>query len=1082
MELISEYINATHLVAHQIDSFNHFITNGIQSIVNRESTIDCSPITIKFGHVYVDTPKFIHSDRRIGLLYPNDARKKNITYDGVCYVNTTIVNSETNFTKQYNRIAIGRIPIMLHSNACNLNEQNGTVHEECSNDHGGYFIIKGKERVLIGQLRPVYNKVFVYQSKPEEKYTYFSEIRSMNDQGGSVLIQAKIDRRNNLWFSLPYIKILLPAGIVFRALGCCSCVDDLRKYIASDDEAIMENIAHQFNDKKSKEEALEFIASGVSFDKDSSNQTPLEYVQTILNNEIFYHVGGLSAEKSAIHLGYLLKQLISVATGNACVDDKSNLANKRIDTVSSLLSFLVQGLFKQFVKTIATQMKSKKNPDPLIIINSLNVITFGLNSCFMTGNWATQKSSSTYTRVGVSQVLSVQNYGARISHLRRIMLPNGTKGKNSKARQLHSSQFSYLCPYETPEGETVGLVGNLALTTETSIGIPSCEIFTIVKRFKSYRPFKSIRDTVLLLNGVVVGSADKALDFKREFEQYRCSDMIDSSVSFVWLRYSNEIHILSDHGRLLRPLFRVGDGNRLLYEKSTSWKSAIASSTIVFRDPFELEQAVVAIDESDLKRNRCEYMEICPAGTMMGIMASVIPFSNHSQSPRNAYQSSMGKQAIGIPCESFRYRYDTTLHVLDYAQTPLTRSEMVNVVKFNEMSHGAVPIVAIMTHCGFNQEDSIILNKASIDRGLFSLHTYKTIVELDRKRGNSDFENICAPKYTYRKREYNYSYINEQDGIVEMKPNLWLKQNDVVIGKTTNRMVKKELVNGTVVRELETKDASVVIKHGEEGYLDSVVDTMNNEGVRVIKIRIRINHRPEIGDKFASSTAQKGTCGMIYSQEDMPFDKDGIVPDLIMNPHAIPSRMTINMLIEMCLNLVGCKTGKMKDATSFAHSDIEGELDGYLKELGWTSYATQLYSGFTGERFQSKMFMAPAFYQCLKHMVDAKMHTRVAGPLDTLTHQPVAGRSRDGGLRFGEMERDALIAHGSSRMLKECLYDQSDKYQVSVCNNCGRIPHTASKCHVCDDKDTDIGLKVMPYATKLLYQELMGMGIKIAFT
>lgn len=501
---------------------------------------------------------------------------------------------------------------------------------------------------------------------------------------------------------------------------------------------------------------------------------------------------------------------------------------------------------------------------------------------------------------------------------------------------------------------------------------------------------------------------------------------------------------------------------------------------IVFRDVSELEQSVVAMESDDLLKFKCDYAEICPAGTMMGVMASVIPFANHSQSPRNAYQASMGKQAIGIPCESFQTRYDTTLNVMDYPQAPITRSEMVNILKFNEMCHGAVPIVAICTHCGYNQEDSVILNKASIERGLFSVHTYKTLIEEERKRGNSEFETICAPKYEYRKREYDYTHIDD-NGLVKRNYGQYLKQGDVVIGKTvTTKIAKTDGGGGQATKKGEsvTIDSSVVIKSGEEGYLDSVLDTTNNEGIRIIKIRIRIPRFPEIGDKFASSTAQKGTCGMIYSQEDMPFDKDGIVPDLIMNPHAIPSRMTINMLIEMCFNLFGCVKGKLMDGTTFAHSNVEAELEGYLKELGWTSYSSTLYSGFTGERLPSKIFMAPAYYQRLKHMVCEKIHTRKTGPIDAVTRQPVAGRSKTGGLRFGEMERDCMIAHGSSRILKELLYDQSDKYVVTICDRCGNIATRDDYCASCDTDD--VSSKIMPFATKLVYQELIAMGIKLS--
>jgi DNA-directed RNA polymerase beta subunit len=1060
MDFIRQHIQETRLVAHHINPFNELLAHGLQDIVNREPAIVGNNCKIKFGHVFVANPKFIHSDRGIRDLFPNQARKQNSTYDGKIYANVSIETVSSGIITNHLRVEIGKMPIMVHSSACNLTKFNAVENEECDNDPGGYFIIKGKERVLVGQLRPAYNRVYVYKQKPDDKFLYVSEIRSMNASGTSVLIQAVINSRNQCFFSLPYIKSFVPAGTVFKALNVPQ--HELLTLVRSNDAQFLSSLKTQYDEHETATDAIASIAKTLPDDQDA------DYVKSILTNELFYHIGILTSVKSAMHLAYILNRLVSVASGSIEPDDKYNLANKRLDTSANLVAFLFNGLFKQLTKSLSNQLSEKKNLDPIIAIKN-NTALHGIATCFMMSNWATQKSASAYSREGVSQILSVQNYGARISHLRRIMLPNGTKGKNSASRQLHASHFSFICPYETPEGDRVGLVSNLALTVDASTDVPSHEISNLIEQFTS---FCSTVDCawIILLNGKIIGSCSNAIAFKREFESYRKSAMIDNYVSLQILKYANEIHISSDEGRLLRPVLVVKENNTV--NLPTTFSKGVQDYSIVFRDVAELEQSVIAMDANDLKLNKCDYMEICPAGTMMSVMASVIPFANHSQSPRNAYQASMGKQAIGIPCASYNFRYDTTLHVIDYPQQPITRSEMVNVIKFNEMSHGAMPIVAIMTFCGFNQEDSIILNKASIDRGLFMATTYKTIVEEEKKRGNSEFESICFPKCSYRKHDVNYSYL-DANGIVVCDKSIYLKVGDAIIGKTANKTIKKD--DGT--RFLETRDASITIKSGEEGYVDSVIDVMNSEGVRVVKIRVRISRRPEIGDKFASSTAQKGTCGMIYRQEDLPFDKDGITPDLIINPHAIPSRMTINMLIEQCLNIVGCHTGKFQDATTFQHPDVENELEDKLKLCGFSDYRSQLYSGFTGEAFPCKTFMAPAFYQRLKHMVSDKIHARMAGPLDTLTHQPVAGRSRDGGLRFGNMEVDATLASGASSMVKEFMFDQSDKYTIHVCEICGQIPPTKDYCQTC--QDSAIVEKNTPYATKLFYQLLQGMGMKI---
>lgn len=1066
MELIKQYFSQTHFVDHHVDTFNHFISHGMQAIVDREPTlrvtaVDSDTVTtlIKFGQVYVDRPKFIHPNRSIQSLMPNEARQRNATYDGTIFATIKVINLETKQTTIHDQVPIGKMPIMVRSNVCNLTNNNSIDNKECSNDHGGYFIIKGKERVLVGQLRRQYNKVYV-EHDPSEKLPFTAELRSMNDQGASVLVQLKYNSSTHeLFFSLPYIKTLVPAGLVFKAVGLTE--DDMFRWV--DEPLVQKTLIDQFNQEATKQEALEVISS----DLNDETKT-VEFVEAILKKEILHHVGAVTHEKVGHQMSYMIRKLLATASGRRALDDKDNMANKRLDGTSSLLAFLFQGLFKQFAKTVVNQLKTKKVHEPINIIKNTNNITNGLLMGFVTGNWNTQKSA-TFTRIGVSQVLSMQNFGARISHLRRIMMPIGKKGKNPTIRQLHSSHFSFICPYETPEGETVGIVSNLALSVRVSCGVNKEETERVIERMVTFRPDVDGK-TLILHNGCILGSCDRGVAFFQEFCRFRASDMIDDSVSIVWLRDENEIHIQSDEGRLLRPLFALTRNQAPLID-GASWNDLVDQGVIVFRDVWELEQSVVAMTVEDLKKNRCDYLEICPAATMMAIMASVIPLSNHSQSPRNAYQASMGKQAIGFPSEAFQHRFDTTLHVLDTPQKPITRNEMVNVLHFNEMSHGVNPIVAIMTFTGFNQEDSVILNRSAIERGLFTATTYKTIIEEEKKRGNSDFESICLPKFQYRNRNHDYSFLNEQ-GLV-WKKNTWLKKGAVIIGKTSNKMVRRP--DGS--RALETTDTSVTIKHGEEGFLDAVLDTFNSDGIRIIKVRVRIPRFPEIGDKFASSTAQKGTCGMVFAQEDMPFDKNGITPDLIINPHAIPSRMTINMLIEMCFNLVGCKLGREMDATPFQHNNIEQELQDWAQKAGLDSYMSDMYSGFTGERYPSKIFMAPCFYQRLKHMVMDKIHARVAGPLDTLTHQPVAGRSRDGGLRFGEMEKDCMLSHGSTRILKECLFDKSDKYTIPVCTDCGNVPNRRTYCTTCESEN--IEMKNMPYATKLLYQELLGMGIRM---
>lgn len=1044
METIKRLVDETKLVSHQIRHYDDFIYRRLQSVVDREECITVSSSTeLRVQQIWVEPPRTVNPDRSVKPTLPNDARLRSISYEGTCFVNASLHEKTTDRTlKLLSRIPIGKIPIMVKSHLCNSKTVLSKTSGECPNDAGGYFIIKGKERVLVAQLRQAYNRLFIRQGD-DVKFPYIAEFRSVSENGSanSVLLQAKIDVNDDVFFSIPYVKSLIPAGTIFRALG----VDDIREYCTVD------SCVRQFTAIKTAEEAFRFVESKLSSDGHLD-------ARTILCHETFHHFFQTSSNKIvAYHLAYVLRHLYAAKLKRRTCDDKHNLANKRLDGTGNLMEFIFQSLYKHFTKTVQAQIRTRKNPDIVNVMKSITIISNGFNTCFMTGTWTPQKNppASAFVRIGVSQVLSCQNYSARTSHLRRIAIPMGTKGKNSSARHLHPSEFSYVCPYETPEGETVGIVKNLALTCDITTSIPSVHVLECLRRIGAYDMHGQLGRrpgcVLVLLNGMIVGSSSDPVRLLGDFNVYRQSDEMHGwHVSIVWLRRYSEIHIESDEGRFIRPLFNL-------------------SKSIVWRCPSELEEGIVAMTESDMQDFACNYLEICPAATMMGVIAATVPLANHSQSPRIAYQSNMGKQAIGLPFMSFMNRYDTSVNVLDYGQMPISRNAVVPIVKYDQMCHGAMPVVAIMTYTGFNQEDSVILNKASLDRGLFHAHTYKTIVEEERKHGSADNETICLPKAEHRRREYNYDYIDEETGIINYRPQLMLVAGDVVVGKTTTRNAKKKST---------TSDSSLSIKTEDEGYLDSVVVTESNDGTKLVKVRIRIPRRVNIGDKFASSTAQKGTCGMILAQEDMPFDKDGICPDMIINPHAIPSRMTINMLIEMSLNLVGCVDGRLPDATTFAHDNVEQELSDYLDRLGWESYSSQMYSGFTGEKLKSRVFMAPCSYQRLKHMVDDKMHVRIAGPLDTLTHQPVAGRSRDGGLRCGEMERDCLLTHGSTRVLKECLFDQSDKYVVGVCTSCGGIAQTDDFCKTCRGKSR-VEQKNLPYASKLFIQQLTGMTMKL---
>jgi len=451
---------------------------------------------------------------------------------------------------------------------------------------------------------------------------------------------------------------------------------------------------------------------------------------------------------------------------------------------------------------------------------------------------------------------------------------------------------------------------------------------------------------------------------------------------------------------------------------------------------------------------------------MLGICAGLTPFPDHSQAPRNVYAAAMSKQSIGMYATSFNERFDTMAHVLHYPQRRLVPTQLCSTGHFEDMPSGINCIVAVACYGGFNQEDSILINRSAIDRGLFVSSSYKTTSICENKKGTHDAEVIEYPSERIQKNTFNYKKLSRTDGIVDV--GTIVEREDVLVGKVYYN------------NDNQVSDCSLVCKLAEEGIVDKVCVTHNAAGYKLVKIRIRKLRIPEIADKFAHLSAQKGTCGMIYPQEDMPFTGEGITPDIIINAHALPSRMTINMLLEMICGKAGTLVGERYDSTAFCHDGekLVEEMGKILSQKGYEQHGYEvMYNGFTGVPLKSRIFIGPAYYQRLKHLVADKCHSRASGNVQLMSRQPCAGRSRHGGLRFGEMERDCMITHGVSAFLKERLFDMSDPYQLDICVACGNMVHRRNECVACGkDKTEQVQI---PYACKLLFQELQAMNIKI---
>ncbi|MCW4007308.1 MAG: DNA-directed RNA polymerase subunit B [Candidatus Bathyarchaeota archaeon] len=1100
--LLKAFFNEKGLVRQHLDSYNEFIDHGLQEVVDEVGEIDIeipeSPYKVKLGQIWIIDPQsritgpyVTEVDGTKHEIYPMEARLRNLTYAApIALEMTPIIDGREQDTEL---VYIGSIPVMLKSKLCflsQLSREELIAAGEDPDDPGGYFIVNGSERVIVAMEDLAPNRVIVDVDDKGTAPVYQAKIFSTT-VGFRARIELKLKPDGAIYVTMPGVPTEMPFVVIMRALGLEKDKDIAEA--VSLDKTIQSELGPSFEKAigvDTQKEAMLFIGNRVAHGQ--VEEYRLQKAETALDKNFLPHLGRSESNRKdkALFLGEMAYRVIQLKLGRRQPDDKDHFKNKRLRLAGPLLADLFRVSFKNLIRDIKYQLERIGVKGPVITVSTAvrpGIISERFQHALATGNWGRG-------RVGITQLLDRTNYVSTLSHLRRLQSPLSRSQPNFEARDLHPTHWGRLCPNETPEGSNCGLVKNLALSASISVGVNPEKIKQLLFEMGVVPAYEApaalrISGAKVFVDGNIIGYCTSAPELVKIFREKRRKGEISTEVNITYFNRqqseTEEVHVNCDEGRVRRPLIIVENGVPKLQpehlEKLSlgewTWEDLVKNGLIEYLDADEEENAYVALSLGAITLQHT-HAEIATY-TILGICASTIPYPEHNQSPRNSYQAAMAKQALGVYGTNFHHRVDSRSHILHYPQAPLVETELMDVIGYKQRPTGQNCVVAVLSFEGYNMEDALIFNKASIERGL-ARSTFYRIYEAECRQylgGLKDKFMIPEPG-TRGYRGEQYYRLLESDGIVSLESSV--VGGDVLIGRISPPRFLEEY------KEFEVKgpsmrDTSVDMRPSETGVVDGIFVTQSGEGSKLVKVRVRDQRVPELGDKFASRHGQKGVIGLIVPQEDMPFTDEGIVPDIIINPHAIPSRMTIGQFIESLAGKMAAARGRPTDGTPFSNEGPD-EIRKNLVKLGFSHTGTEVfYNGMTGEKFVADIFVGIVYYQKLHHMVADKIHARARGQVQMLTRQPTEGRARGGGLRFGEMERDCLIGHGAAMLLRDRLLEESDKYTLYVCETCGQIAYFDMKqrkyiCKICDEK-AKVSPVVVSYAFKLLLQELQSLCI-----
>ncbi|MEK6847164.1 MAG: DNA-directed RNA polymerase subunit B'', partial [Nanoarchaeota archaeon] len=974
--LVKRYLQQHSLVESNIRSFNDFIERRIQAIVNDlNETAPQEEVKIKFGKIHIGKPNIIEADGSLAQISPVEARLRKLTYSAPIYVEINVNFGENSDSAE---VEIGRIPVIVKSNICNTHElSKEQMQEQLMDplDPGGYFIVNGNERVIVMAEDLAPNQPFIEEGRKGLTLRMFS-------QRGPYRIPTTISETADGVLEVTFSRLKnIPAIAIIKALGMLT-ESEIAKYIGKQDDTVIVNL-YEYAKIQQPRDAFMMIAELAGIQ--GTEKEILERVKQRIDSYFLPHIGFTkeSRMEKAITLCKLLKQFLQAKNDKTLRTDKDHYANKRVKLSGDLLADLFRVnmniLVKDIQYTLQKVAKRKKFYSVKTVAKS-TLFTHRIESAIATGAWIGERS-------GVTQNMSKNNYLDMLSSLQRVssMLPD--EQENFLARTLHPTHYGRFCPTETPEGTEIGLRKNLAIMARISTALDIDEKELIKKIYDLGLNDESGKD--VFFNGRYIGMAQNTEDFVRAVRNSRRSGQIPDDLGIGSNSPAKTIVISTEIGRVMRPLIIVDNGAIalkdehlvLLEQGALHWRDLIKEKVIEYIDAAEEEDALVA-QNPEKATAKHTHLEIDPIA-IFGLVTSLVPFANHDQAARLLRGSKTLRQSLGLYAANYQVRLDTNSSVLHYPQNPIVKSFIYDTLKIYPAGQNIV--VAVMPYEGYNLEDATVLNRASVERGMGRSTYFKPYeaTELNYAGGLKDEITIPDKDIAGYRTEASYRFL-EEDGIVY--PEAQLNASEVLIGRTTPPKFLSEAKDLSIQSK---KEGSVPIKQGESGIVDAVFITIDSEGNKIAQVRVRDHRIPEPGDKFSTPHGQKGVVGLLADPKDVPFTSRGVKPDLIFNPHGIPSRMTVGYMIEVLAGKVGATTGTFIDGTPFTGAKVE-DLEKQLMQMGFSYDGKEvMYDGVTGRKMDARIYIGNMYYLKLVHMVKNKLQARASGKVTLLTRQPV---------------------------------------------------------------------------------------------